>query len=140
MGEQVVIIVIMKNLLPISSKSIRRGLILVLLTAMTLVSYGQSREFIRESIRKYGECCNVAITKTNGDVMLYGRNGYATNGCPSGLNQTLKELNRQEQHIKDVQLTENGRWLVLYGTNGYSWSDIPYGLERKLEQFNNNRG
>ena len=129
----------MKNFLPISIKSIRRGLILVLLSAFAFASYGQSRQFIRDHIKKYGECCNVAITKTNGDVMLYGRNGYAADGCPSGLLQALKELNNQDKHIKDVQLTENGNWLVLYGTNGYRWSDIPYGLEKQLKEFNDNR-
>jgi hypothetical protein len=126
----------MKKFLQISGKSIRRVLVLTLLTAMTFVTYGQSREFIRENIRKYGECRNVAITKTNGDVMIYGRNGYATDGCPSGLNNALKELNNEEAYIKDVQLTENGNWLVLYGSNGYRWSNIPYGLQETLSEYN----
>lgn len=129
----------MKKFLQISGKSIRRGLVLTLLTAMTFVTYGQSREFIRENIRKYGECRNVAITKTNGDVMIYGRNGYATDGCPSGLNNALKELNNEEAYIKDVQLTENGNWLVLYGSNGYRWSNIPYGLQETLSEYNRDR-
>lgn len=95
------------------------------------------REFIRECIRKWGECRNVAITKYNGDLALYGLNGCARSGCPSGLNQAITNLNNQEEYIDDVQLTEEGRWLILYGNNGFQWNNIPYSLEKKLREFNN---
>jgi hypothetical protein len=99
-------------------------------------SYGQGRTYIREQIRKEGECRNVAITKNNGDLMLYGRNGCARSGCPQSLNEAITELNSETKYIDDVQLTEEGRWLILWGNNGFRWNDIPYSLERKLREYN----
>ncbi len=108
---------------------------LVLLIATMSVS-AQSREFIREKIKDYGSCKNVAITKTNGDLMLYGSNGYASNGCPADLNSALRELHDNSEEIQDVVLTENGSWLLLYGANGFRWNDIPSSLEAKITYFN----
>lgn len=70
--------------------------------------------------------------------MLYGRNGWAANGCPTGLTNSLNELNERNEYIDDIQLTEGNRWLILYGNNGFLWNDIPYSLERKLREYNNN--
>ncbi len=97
---------------------------------------GNGREYIREQIKINRECKNVAITKTNGNLMLYGGNGWAAKGCPEGLVTALHELNEQKVTIKDVQLTESGSWLILYGRNGLRWSNIPYDLERKIREFN----
>lgn len=96
----------------------------------------QSRQYIREAISEWGECRNVAITKRNGDLALYGHNGCARSGCPRGLNDAISDLNKKEEYIDDVQLTENGRWLVLYGDNGLVWENIPYSLEEKLIEYN----
>jgi len=101
-------------------------------------TYGQGRTYIREQIRQKGECRNVAITKTNGDLMLYGRNGCARSGCPRSLDNAITELNNDKEYIDDVQLTEEGRWLILYGNNGFRWNNIPYSLERKLRDYNEN--
>ena len=101
-------------------------------------SYGQGRTYIKEQIRQKGECRNVAITKTNGDVMLYGLNGCAWTDCPSSLENTIRALNRDEEYIDDIQLTEEGRWLILFGNNGIRWNDIPYSLEKKLREYNEN--
>lgn len=98
-----------------------------------------SREYIRNRIQYEGECRNVAITKYNGDLMLYGRNGWAAKSCPANLTNALHELNDEKQYIDDVQLTDGGRWFIIYGNNGCQWNDIPYSLERKVREFNNNR-
>ncbi len=95
-----------------------------------------SREYIRNAIKEWGECRNVAITKTNGDIALYGRNGCARSGVPSGLDKAITELNSDSEFIDDIQLTENGRWLILYGNNGFKWSDIPSSLERQIRKDN----
>lgn len=116
-----------------------KKLVLILFVALANVCYGQSREFIRNAIKEHGECRNVAITKTNGDLMLYGKNGWAATGCPRGLTDALDELNDDGEYIDDVQLTEDGRWLVLFGDNGFQWSNIPYSLERKLREYNNDQ-
>lgn len=103
-------------------------------------SFAQSsREYIRQQITNHGTCKNVAITKTNGDAMLYGKNGWAAHSCPIGLTDALREFNRQNVEINDIVLTEAGSWLVLFGGNGVSWHDIPYSLERKMKTFHENQ-
>jgi len=114
--------------------------LIALFVAITTPTMAQncrgSREHIRNAIKQHGECRNVAITKSGGDLMLYGRNGYASKCCPSSLTNKLSELHDEGKYIDDVQLTENGSWLILWGDNGVSWSDIPYSLEKKLREFN----
>lgn len=98
-----------------------------------------SREYIRNQISYHGECRNVAITEYNGDLMLYGTNGWAATGCPKDLTEALHELNDEGAYINDVQLTDGGRWLILYGNNGIRWNDIPYSLEKMLRSWNANK-
>jgi hypothetical protein len=112
-------------------------LLIILLFVVSFSSFGQGRTFVKEQIRLKGECRNVAITKTNGDLMLYGRNGCSRTGCPSSLNEAITKLNNENEFIDDIQLTEEGRWLILYGNNGIQWNDIPYSLEVKLREYNN---
>lgn len=99
-------------------------------------AFSQSREYIRNAIEAWGECRNVAITKFNGDLALYGRNGCARSGCPNDLNNAIIALNNEGEYIDDIQLTDNGRWLILFGNNGIQWNDIPYSLEQKLREYN----
>lgn len=114
----------------------KKCILLGLLTIVSLTTFAQSRDFLRNKIAEKGECRNVAITKYNGDLMLYGRNGWAASGCPSSLTDALDRLNDQNEYIDDIQLTEAGRWIILIGNNGFQWNDIPYSLERKLREFN----
>lgn len=115
----------------------KKLLFTLLAVILSITGYAQrSREYIRQNIKEKGECRNVAITRYNGDLMLYGRNGWAATGCPDGLTDTLDELNDDNEFIRDVQLTDKGSWLVLYGDNGFVWNDIPYSLESKLRDWN----
>lgn len=113
---------------------------LLLALAVALGSLGanaqSSRAYIRECIQKWGECRNVAITRTNGDLALYGHNGSARSGCPKALNDELERLNAKKEYIHDVQLTEQGRFVILYGDNGLRWNGIPSSLESKLREYN----
>lgn len=111
---------------------------LLLLAIVSISMSAQNREFIRNEIQKYDECRNVAITEYNGDLMLYGKNGWAASGCPKSLTNALRELNNSGDFINDVQLTNNGAWLIVHGRNGIQWNDIPYSLERMLRQWNSN--
>ncbi|MBR1834097.1 MAG: hypothetical protein IJ785_01105 [Bacteroidales bacterium] len=95
-----------------------------------------SREYIRSAIREKGQCRNVAITRYGGDLMLYGKNGYAYKGIPYDLASKIDQLHDESKFIDDIQLTEGGRWLILIGNNGASWNNIPYGLEQKLREYN----
>ena len=112
------------------------AVLVIMACSMTMAQ--SSREFIRNEIEKHGECRNVAITETNGDLMLYGKNGWASTSCPDDLTNALNELNDEDEYISDVQLTEKGKWLVLYGTNGFRWNNIPSSLEEELKDFNSN--
>ncbi|OJV23348.1 MAG: hypothetical protein BGO30_08620 [Bacteroidetes bacterium 41-46] len=121
---------------PIISSTYRAISILFLTFIFSIPSFSQGRSYIKQMIREWGECRNVAITKTNGDLALYSTNGTAQSGLPDGLSKALTELNNDRQYIDDVQLTENGRWMILYGNNGIRWNDIPYSLEQKLRDYN----
>jgi len=119
--------------------SILTAFIVLFAMPFNLSAQPRDRNYIKERIKFHNECRNVAITKHNGDLMLYGKNGWAANGCPSELTKALNELNEDEEYIDDVQLTENGRWLILYGDNGIRWNDIPYSLEKKLREWNSQK-
>ncbi len=95
-----------------------------------------SREYIRNAIKEKGQCRNVAITRYGGDLMLYGRNGYAYKGIPYDLASKIDQLHAEGKFIDDIQLTEEGRWIILVGNNGAAWNDIPYELELKLREYN----
>ena len=112
---------------------------LVTLLLFSATSIAQGRSWIRDQITEKGNCRNVAITVSGGDLMLYGRNGWAAKGCPESLTDALQYLNDNDEYIDDVQLTEDGRWLILYGNNGIRWNDIPYSLEQKLREYNEQR-
>ena len=85
-----------------------KTILLILTLMIPLVVFSQGREYIRFQIKAKGECRNVAITQTNGDLMMYGKNGWASTGCPKSLTDALDELNDENQYIDDVQLTEAG--------------------------------
>lgn len=114
-----------------------KGFTAVLFLLLSLGAAAQTREYIRNAIDQWGECRNVAITCTNGDLAIYGRNGSSRSNCPTQLNERLKQLNNDGNRIVDVCLTENGDWVVIYDQNAASWSGIPSGLEEKIRQFNN---
>lgn len=112
-------------------------LIAALLLCMWLPSAAQnSRSYIKEQIKEWGSCRNVAVTLTGGDIALNWNNAYAASNIPSALKEQLSELNDDQEYIDDVQLTENGRWLILYGDNGFVWNDLPVDLEAALQEYN----
>ena len=122
-------------------KQLLKSLLLILAMSLTAtsVSAQRDRNYVKNAIKKWGSCKNVAITKTNGDVALHNRNAYAAGSVPVSLLNKLKQLNKNNNLIDDVQLTESGKWCVLFDDNGASWSDnIPSGLASKIREFNNN--
>lgn len=117
-----------------------RSLLLVMALCLTATSADAQRDrnYVKSQIKKWGTCKNVAITKTNGDVALYGTCGYAASNVPVSLLNKLKELNKANTLIDDVQLTESGKWCVLYGKNDATWTtNIPSSLAEKINDFHN---
>lgn len=98
-----------------------------------------SRQYIRENIDEWGQCSNVAITRTNGDVAIYGSNGWAASQVPSGMTAAFRDLHDREKTLKDIVLTEDGSWLILWGGNGYNSEGLTSSLSNKLRQFNDDR-
>ncbi|MBP3547803.1 MAG: hypothetical protein J6J64_03925 [Alistipes sp.] len=94
-----------------------------------------SRYYIKDAIDEWGECRNVAITKYNGDIALYGRNGYSAQNIPDDLMDAIKELHERSEYIDDIQLTEDGNWLIIYGDNGLYYRGITKSLERAITDF-----
>jgi hypothetical protein len=111
-------------------------LISLILGVSFSVNAQNSRDYIKQNIREKNECKSVAISKTNGDAMIYGRNGYAAKACPSAFVNALSELNDENKEIQDINLSESGRWLILYGRNGMRWGDLYPSLEKKIKSFN----
>lgn len=110
---------------------------LSLVLCVTISANAQSsREYIKQNIKEKNECKSVAITKTNGDAMIYGRNGYAAKSCPASFVNSLSELNDENVEIQDINLSESGRWFILYGRNGMRWESLYYSLEQKIEYYN----
>ncbi len=94
------------------------------------------RKFIRDQIEEWGECKNVAMTLTGGDVAIYKTNGWAAQGAPVAMTNKFKELNKTNNLIDDIVLTEKGSWLILWGNNGISSYGTPSGLFPKLQKWN----
>jgi hypothetical protein len=94
------------------------------------------RKFLRDQIKEWGKCKNVAMTMTGGDVALYGTNGWAAKGAPIAMTNKFKELNKTDNLIDDIVLTENGNWLILWGNNGISSYGTPPSLYEKLKKWN----
>jgi hypothetical protein len=112
----------------------KRNLLALMLGCAALRLHGVDRYYIRDAIDDMGSCRTVAITETQGNLALGGRNSYAFSGIPSGLVDELEELHHDGEFIRDVQLTEGGAWLILY-EGGIIWDAIPKELEAKLREF-----
>lgn len=80
-------------------------LFLSLIMACVVTDAQSSREYIKNSMRSWGVCRNVAITDRGGDVALNLRNQYSHSGIPTGLANALQELHDDSEFIDDVQLT-----------------------------------
>lgn len=111
----------------------KQNILLIASLAIALSAQAQSsRECIKQKIYEQDECKSVAITQSNGDAMIYGRNEWIAVGCPNEFSEALYELNVQNVDIQDIHLTELGRWVVLYNNNE-TRSDLLYeNLKQKI--------
>ena len=101
-------------------------------------TFSGARKFVKEHIAKNDNCRIVAITKTNGDVVVCDDNNWAASGCPKELTDALRAIDRDDERISDVCLTEQGRFIVLFGRNSARWMGIPSDMEFSLRQYNSN--
>ena len=110
--------------------------VLCILASLPMTAQSNDRSYIRNAIKNWGECRNVAITKYNGDIALYGRNGCARSGIPASLDRAITRLNKEGKYIDDIQLTDAGSWLIIVDDNGLEWNNIPSDLEAQLRKYN----
>lgn len=118
----------------ISTMSLFIGMVLLLIPADSIARSG--RAYIKDSMKKWGECRTVTITETNGDAMIFGNNGYGYDDIPSGMGSRIEELNDGNVRITDLHLSENGNWIILYGTNGFTRRGLPSDLDDLLVDWN----
>lgn len=109
---------------------------LVLALCVSTTVMADDRNVVKDAIRRWGECKNVAITKTGGDAAIYGKNGYQTQNTPTAFTNALSELNDADNTIKEIQITENGSWLVVYNENGYRTSGLPNDMLETMSDYN----
>lgn len=93
-------------------------LVVAMLGIVMTMNAENSRDYIRNKLRSVNTCTSVAITKFQGDAMIYGRNGYACKRTPEGFAPALQKLNEDSIYVYDIQITEGGRWLIQHGRNG----------------------
>lgn len=121
----------------VTTITIKRTLAVVALIMCTIAANAQqNRNYIKQNIKEWGACRNVAITKRNGDIAMNGRNVCAWSSIPKALENDIRELNKKDEYIDDIQLTENGKYILLWGDNGFRWNDIPSSLESKIREYN----
>lgn len=77
-----------------------KGFTLAFALLLSVGAAAQSREYIRNASGKWGECRNDAITRTNGDVAVYGRNGSSRSEWPPQLKEALKKSEHRVYVVK----------------------------------------
>ena len=116
---------------------IKISVVLITLLCVCNGLFAQNRSYIKREIQSWGQCKNVALTKKNGNVALYGKNGYVMSDCPNEMLNVMKDLRQKDLLIKDVHVTESGKWLIVFEENGFHGNGLPASLNNKLYEFNN---
>jgi len=89
----------------------------VLLAAFScgLLMAQSPRDYVKTTIKQWGQCRSVAFTMLNGTVAIAGRNMAAWQNVPNDLHQQLSAIANRDNgpYISDVQLTEGGQWVIV---------------------------
>lgn len=83
-----------------------------------------------------GTCIELAMTRTQGWVMVYDK-GWAAYDAPSECKNFMRAVTNSGLVIRVCRVTESGNWLVIAGSNAYSYTtNLPQGLKDKLMELN----
>ena len=98
--------------------------------------YGRNQ--LRKAINKWNECANGTLSLKHGAVAIYGSNGYCCSAAvPDGLKDELKQINKKNNSITDVNITEGGYYIVI-SNDGNMWSgSMPSPVLTKLRELPN---
>lgn len=111
----------------------KQFILLFISLVITLNIQAQSpREQIVQHIQTFDQCQSVAITKSNGNALIYGQNEWIADECPHLFTEALYELNAHKDTLQDIHLTDLGRWLVLYNTNSVKYDLLYENLKLKI--------
>lgn len=100
--------------------------------------WGQAdTRYIHEELNKIQRCKNMALTRNQGMVVLYGTNGFIPSGIPNTLYDKLKDFNNRGLVVDDICLTENGSWFIVGDQlSGYG---VPADISTKIDEMVNNQ-
>jgi hypothetical protein len=121
--------------------SFLKCILVMLLISSGTVTFGQKRTILVDAINEWGNCKNVLITATHGNIAISDRYGYALDGeFPPEMYDAIKEASENQRPVTDLVLTESGNFLVLIGNNGYAAKGIPEKLDVRLKEINKAEG
>lgn len=83
-----------------------------------------------------GTCCELAMTRTQGWVMVYDK-GWAAFDAPDACKSFMRSATKGGLVVRVCRVTESGNWMVIAGSNAFSYTkDIPQDLKTKLMEMN----
>ena len=97
-----------------------------------------SRNFILNSMRQWNQCRSVALTQTQGNAAIYGRNDYSYKDIPNSLGERIKQIVNANEYIEDINISESGGWVVITQNNAY-WDRINSNLGDKILEADRNK-
>ena len=102
---------------------------------LTIDTRGRPNDGLGECLKKVNDkrqiIKSVGLAPKGGWVVLYGQNGYATNGVPQETVQRLRRLHNQRSVLKHIAFTNSGGWVILHD-GSYSARNIPASAAQKL--------
>ena len=94
------------------------------------------RELTLAQMDTTGNCCELAMTRTQGWVMVYDK-GWAAYDAPDACKGFLRQVTDAGLVVRICRITETGNWMVVAGANAFSYTaDIPQALKDKLMEMN----
>ena len=97
--------------------------------------FGGSRRLLKEHIANNNNCRICAITQGGGNVVVCGKNNWASIGCSQLITEELQKVTDEGKLIVDVTLTEYDRFIAIYGDGTASWKGIPSEMEKFLRAY-----
>lgn len=94
------------------------------------------RDLVIAQLDTVGTCSELAMTRTQGWVMVYDK-GWAAYDAPPACMNFMRAATRGGMVIRVCRITESGNWLVVAGANAFSYTvAVPQALKDKLMEMN----
>lgn len=93
----------------------------------------KTQKGVREAIQEHGDVKTGCLTN-EAAAIVWGGNGYNTNGLCQDMLDALKSINNNKQTITDVAYTDVGWWCVIYEDKYYK-GNLPNGCKAQLDDM-----